>query len=537
MPDKCWSSLHGSTSFSKTFCEFVYKHNLTQLVTSPTHVKGNVLDLILTNAEDVIYDLNVNPAHPLMFSDHFLISFCMKYQTPSVQGNKVLYLLDFSKADFDGLLQYLLDSDFTDCFLSDSIDHVWSVIKNLILNSMHLHIPTVKLRKECYPKWFDSDLRHFLNCLHTLKRRYHCHPTPHILSKPRALESDLQLKLVAAKTSFETKLIQGASPKDNCKILKYIRYVSHQKCLPPTISFESLTAASDGDKANLFNAYFHSVFTKSSYILLHVDMLPSPQSTLSDISISEDDIYSALVSLDPTKSMGIDGISPKLLKHCALALHQPLHHLFLLTLSQSYIPEEWRTHLITPIFKSGDKSKVNNYRPISLLCSVFKVLEKIIYDRIISFVVEHINPAQFGFLQHRSALHQLLTFTKYISDSFRNNAQTDVIYLDFKKAFDSVAHNELLTKLWSFGITGTNWKWFQAYLTSRRQCVHLNTITSELLPVLSGVPQGSVLGPILFLIFVNNLPNFILSSQVTLFADDTKCFKSVHSSSDSYSLQ
>jgi len=171
-------------------------------------------------------------------------------------------------------------------------------------------------------------------------------------------------------------------------------------------------------------------------------MLPSPQSTLSDISISEDDVYSALVSLDPTKSMGIDGISPKLLKHCALALYQPLHHLLLLILSQSYIPEEWRTHLIIPILKSGDNSKVNNnyYRPISLLCSVSKVLEKIIYDKIISFVVEHINPAQFGFLQHRSTLHQLVTYTKYMSDSFRNNGQTDVIYLDFKKAFDSVAH-------------------------------------------------------------------------------------------------
>ena len=201
------------------------------------------------------------------------------------------------------------------------------------------------------------------------------------------------------------------------------------------------------------------------------------------------------------------------------------------------IPEEWRTHLITPILKSGDKSKVNNYRPISLLCSVSKVLEKIIYDKIISFVVDHINPAQFGFLQHHSTLHQLLTFTKYISDSFRNNGQTDVIYLDFKKAFDSVAHNELLAKLWSFGITGTNWKWFQAYLTSRRQCVHFNTITSKLLPVLSGVPQGSVLGPILFPIFVNDLPDSILSSQMTLFADDTKCFKSVHSSLNSYSLQ
>ena len=185
---------------------------------------------------------------------------------------------------------------------------------------MHLHIPTVKLGKQCYPKWFDSELRHLLNCLHTLKRKYHCHPTPHTLSKLRALESDLQLiKLIDAKTSFETKLIQGASPKDNSKILKYIRYVSRQKSLPPT-SFESLTAASDATKLNLFNTYFHSVFTKSSYILPHVDMLPSPQSTLSDISTSEDDVYSALVSLDTTKSVGI---GPKLLKHCALALYQP----------------------------------------------------------------------------------------------------------------------------------------------------------------------------------------------------------------------
>ena len=124
---------------------------------------------------------------------------------------------------------------------------------------MHLYIPTVKLRKQCYPKWFDSELRHLLNCLHALKRKYHRHPIPHILSKLRALESDLQLKLLAAQISFETKLIQGASPKDNSKILKYI---SCQKSLLPTISFESLTATSDGDKANIFNAYFHSVLLR-----------------------------------------------------------------------------------------------------------------------------------------------------------------------------------------------------------------------------------------------------------------------------------
>ena len=151
--------------------------------------------------------------------------------------------------------------------------------------------------------------------------------------------------------------------------------------------------------------------------------------------------------------------------------------------------------------------------------------------------MNHISPAQFGFLQHHSTLHQLLSFLHSIFDSFNNNAQTDVVYLDFKKAFDSVAHNELLVKLWCFGITGNIWNWFKAYLTSRKQCVHLNNVMSDLLPVISGVPQGSVLGPILFLVFVNDISDSALSSKVVLFADDTKCFKAVHSSLDSHSLQ
>ena len=141
--------------------------------------------------------------------------------------------------------------------------------------------------------------------------------------------------------------------------------------------------------------------------------------------------------------------------------------------------------------------------------------------------MDHVNPAQFGFLRHRSTLHQLLVFLHNIFNSFNNNTQIDVTYLDFKKAFDSVAHNELLVKLWNFGITGSLWNWFKTYLSSRIQCVHLNDAISNPLPVISGAPQGSVLGPILFLVFVNDISDSVLSSKVLLFADDTKCFKAI----------
>ena len=198
---------------------------------------------------------------------------------------------------------------------------------------------------------------------------------------------------------------------------------------------------------------------------------------------------------------------------------------------------DWRLHVITPIHKSGDKSSVKNYRPISLLCIISKVLEKIIYDKIISFVSKSISPFQFGFRRKHSTLHQLLLFLNSVYASFDANIQTDVIYLDFKKAFDSVAHNELLVKLWSFGITGNLWKWFKGYLSARMQCVLLNGSISEPLPVISGVPQGSILGPILFLIFVNDIPDSVTSSATFLFADDTKCLKTTTCSSECVSLQ
>ena len=126
-------------------------------------------------------------------------------------------------------------------------------------------------------------------------------------------------------------------------------------------------------------------------------------------------------------------------------------------------------------------------------------------------------------LQKHSTLHQLLLFLDNILKSFKQRVQTDAIYLDFRKAFDSVAHNELLTKLWYFGITDNLWKWFRAYLSSWKQCMRLNNTISDPLPVVSGVPQGRFLGPILFLIFVNDLPETLSSSHMLFFADNNKC--------------
>ena len=167
-------------------------------------------------------------------------------------------------------------------------------------------------------------------------------------------------------------MIESHLKSNYSAIYSYIRSVSNQNVLPSTLHLDDIFAVSDSEKASLFNKYFHSVVTRSSFQLPPFYEMDMPSTTLSDICISELDVFRVLRSLDITKAKGCDGISPKLLKICALSLYQPLHHLFSLSLSQKYLPLEWRTHLIKPIFKSGDKSSIRNYRPISLFQRFWK---------------------------------------------------------------------------------------------------------------------------------------------------------------------
>ena len=430
---------------------------------------------------------------------------------------------------------FLLNSNISQCLDINDVETVWSIIKTLVYKAMAINIPKFKLRAHQYPKWFTPPLRHQLKCLHTLRKTCKRSPTPSNLERLDHAETEFQQNIIRAKSSYEADLIFNYADRSVSKIYNYIRSITKTETIPTVLNLDSATVTTDADKAALFNQYFHSVFTTSSSTL--PDMGYPSIDSLQLIDISETEVYNALISLDPNKALGIDGIGPKILKNCSESLFQPLCHLFNLSLSSSIIPIEWKIHRIIPIFKSGDRSSISNYRPISLLCNVSKVLEHIISNKIINHITTMISPNQFGFLQHRSTTQQLILFLSDIHNAMSNGHQADVIYLDFKKAFDSVPHTNLLIKLWTFRITGCLWEWFKSYLTNRQQCVCINDSTSKTLPVLSGVPQGSVLGPILFLIYVNDLPATVTNTKLLLFADDAKLYKSIANPTDVLLLQ
>ena len=308
----------------------------------------------------------------------------------------------------------------------------------------------------------------------------------------------------------------------------------------PVIAYGDATAKTPTEKAELFNLYFSYIFQpqKQHEGTTEDSCLFPPGSEISDITLSLNEVGNCLDSLDTTKASGPDRIPPRLLKECSQQIAPSLCALFNHSLELSRLPTERKSADVTPIHKKDQKEPVEDYRPISLLPIVSKVMERCVCNRLYDRVKLLINKVQHGFLRNRSCVTQLLSVLHTIGQHLDKNTQTDVLYLDFAKAFDSVDHTVLIKKLKRYGVKGRLLEWFIDYLDSRRQRVVIDSAASQWTHVTSGVPQGSILGPVLFVLFINDLPDVMpCGTQTVLYADDTKLYRCVASFSDCEQLQ
>ena len=274
----------------------------------------------------------------------------------------------------------------------------------------------------------------------------------------------------------------------------------------------------------------------------HVFFVPSIQ-CIDNIAFIPSSVLSKLLLLKKSTAVNPDSFPPIVLHSCAYQLSIPLSIIYNVVFTRSELPSLWLASNVIPLYKKkGQRNLVSNYRPISISSSCCKVMESIIKDFILKFLVSNhlITDHQHGFLKGRSTVTNLLNSIRHWLSSLNSGKSSDIIYVDFAKAFDSVSHSKLLQKLRSYGIRGKLLNWISAWLSGRTQSVKIQNISSAAKPVLSGVLQGSVLGPLLFLIFINDLVDDLdPSANPTLFADDLKLFSDANvipTSSDSHSV-
>ena len=259
---------------------------------------------------------------------------------------------------------------------------------------------------------------------------------------------------------------------------------------------------------------------------------------LHQLQLEVQDVLSAFLASDSNKATEPDRIPCRLLKETAQQIAPSLTQLHNLSLRLGVVPDEWKLAKIIPVHKKGEKQHVENYRPISLLSVLSKVLERCVLTKIRDHLLSLINKAQHGFIPGRSCTPQLLQVLHLIGSLLDSGKQTDVIYIDMSKAFDKVDDTALLYKLeHRSSISRRLLRWFKSYLSNRRQQVTVLGYTSPVSLVTSGVPQGSILWPILFPLYVNDLPDPVQNSKVACFADDTNLFKRIDTASDAALLQ
>ena len=298
------------------------------------------------------------------------------------------------------------------------------------------------------------------------------------------------------------------------------------------------TAVAGGqDICDKFSNYFQSSF------LLNTQTISggyrncySNSLSLNNIEISEGEISKYLHSLDCNKGAGPDGLPPLFLKKCARVLCKPLCIIYNKSLQTCTFPTKWKMAHITPIHKSGCLQDITNYRPISILSAAGKILEKIVQNTLYCHVKHLLHNNQHGFLPHKSTASNLVKYVTDLSDVLDKGGEVHSIYTDFKKAFDLVHHDILLYKIEHMGIHGSLLRWCESYLKNRSQLVSVHGFKSAPALVSSGVPQGSHLGPIFFLIFVNDISH-VIKSNFLMYADDLKIYRAIDSLDDTQLLQ
>ena len=524
---------------------FMNTNFLSQYVDKPTR-QDNILDLVLSNQPNLINHIEVTDTE---LSDHNLIkvksNFGLKPPDLKKPPSKphTFNNLNFYKAQFDEINSCIGNVNWDELNELCTTEEFPELVRLTILQICELYTPVKCIRSKNLSK-YQRERR----SLNRKKRKLNLRLENKKLNE--AVKSNTKRKLVEVldkiKQSINNEYLESEKEAVN-KIQtdpKYFFNYSSQKMkcksgIGPLL-YENSLHYDDKSMADILQQQFCSVFSdpdnpnKELY-----DIDAEFDEPLTEINITIEDIDKALKEIKPHSSSTNDDMPAILMKKCSTTINYPLLLIWSQSLESGYVYPQYKQQIITPLHKKESRAIPENYRPICPTSHSSKTCERIVRDRIIDHLVRNnlLCKHQHGFRRGHSCLTQLLNHINIVILNFINNTDTDCIYLDYAKAFDLVDHELLIHKLQCYGIQGSLLAWIKSFLTDRYQTVSVNGTHSYKSKVKSGVPQGTVLGPILFLVYINDIDKCIKHSFISCFADDTRVSKGISDSADVKHLQ
>ena len=533
-PDIDWDT-ESSGAKARDFLAAIVERGLEQHVEEATHISGNVLDLILSDGEGMIS--KVRTMGRLGKSDHETIMFHM-----SIDAEKTAELrpyFDHRRAKY-GKMREVLATEKWDELEDMDVNEMWAHIKNKLLGLMQAFTPLRNPKKGRKPPWMNRELKKKIEDKRRAWKKWKETGRERDGEEYRRKEKETKKMIKNRKNGWEKTILENRKTNPKLFFTQINRARKTRDKIAPLQS-ENGTVFEPKEKAETLNTYYAKVFTRSNV------EPPTPRmrttERLEKITITKDKVETVISLLKEDAAPGPDGIPPRLIRELRNELNGPLTKLFTASMTTRKIPDEWREASITPIYKQkGAKSDPGNYRPVSLTNVVGKLLERIVKNEIEHHLESNklMSESQHGFRAGRSVQTNMVDFLNTTTKWLDEGRSFDVVYLDFAKAFDKVCHRRLLVKLEERGILGDVLMWLKDWLSGRRQRVRVDGEYSSFEDVLSSVLQGSVLGGILFNIYVDDIDDAVVDQILTAmakFADDTKVARVVETEEDAAAMQ